>query len=266
MCQGCLGVEDAACQENWWYSTSESGVSAINFKSIFFKSCPLCLCPLGLGIFMQIQMAAHMTVSNCCKRPCAALKTSSICCFLRALSWSLPRWGQWPPQELGPQPASIQRPFLTSLLQSSDLRLFTSVTPVFASGFWSCTSTWEQTLSLEGLVSGLTLSAFHSPWRKLRAQAALIQTAPLAEMQTGRHLAQWLISEIQRPGLYCIFCKMLIKWQLSYSVLPRLCFHLKMGTVRKTINTISLIIMHWMQKPLGTLYFFLHKGHILSSS
>jgi hypothetical protein len=181
--------------------------------------------PLGLGIFMQIQVAAHMTVSNCCKRPCVALETSSICCFLRAVAWSLPRWGQWPPQELGTQHASIQQPFLTSLLQSSDLRLFTSVTPAFASGFWSCPSTWEQTLSLEGLVSLLTLSAFHPSQKKLRTQTVLIQMALLAEIQTGRHPVQWLISEIQWPGLYCIFCKLLIKWQLSYSVSPRLCFH-----------------------------------------
>lgn len=35
-----------------------------------------------------------------------------------------------PPQRLGAKHASIQQPFLTSLLQSSNLRPFKSVTPV----------------------------------------------------------------------------------------------------------------------------------------
>lgn len=117
-----------------------------------------CSLPLGLGIFMQIRVVAHMTVSNCKKRPCVAWETSSICFVLSPVAWGLPRWGEWPASVSGyktcQHTATVPDKSITKQ-QTETVQVYDTYS---TSGFPSCQSTWQQTLSLEGLVSLLTLS------------------------------------------------------------------------------------------------------------
>lgn len=154
---------------------------------------------------MQIQVAAHMTVSNGWKRPCVARETSSICCFLRPVVWSLPRWGEWPASAAGCKACQHTATILDKSVTRQQSETIQVCDTCFTSGFWSCQTTWQQTLSLEGLVSLLTLSVSHPLWKKLKTQAVLVQTARPTKMQTGGHLVQWVISDLWNPGAWVLF-------------------------------------------------------------
>lgn len=150
-----LGGEDASCWENCWCQTARYGILAIKSKVVFLKLYPLVV-PFLLDLEYSCRFKwLHTWQFLTAERDLVAWETSSICFFLSPVAWALPRWGEWPASVSGYQACQHTATVPDKSITKQQTETVQVMAPV---PFPSCQSTWQQTLSLEGLVSLLTLS------------------------------------------------------------------------------------------------------------